>query len=805
MSRNHLIHASRPSQPPMFPMALQAHQQGKLDQAESLYAGILKTHPIHFDTLHFLGLIKHQKGQNAAAEDYISRALKVRGADANALSNLGTVQAAMGRLDEALASFDRALAADPLHDGALNGRGHVLLLTGRIEEALAAFDALLAVKPGHPDALNNRGVALNALRRQAEAVESYDKAIALRPDYVEAHSNRGDALKDLMRLDEALASYDRALALRPGMLSVLNNRGNLLMQLQRAAEALQSYDAALAIEPRLAELINNRGIALRTLGRSEEALQSFEQAIALRPDYADAVNNRGVTLVDLGRREEALASYDLALSLRPDYVEALNNRGNALRDLDRTDEALACYDRALALNPDNLETLNNRGNLLRKLGRLDEALASFDRLLAIWPRFPEALNNRGGVLREMERPEDALASFDGALALKPDYAEAHENRGVVLMTLGQLDAASAALEQAISLAPRRIRPYYNLTGARKMKPEDPQIQAMEMLAQDMAALSPGDQIELTFALSKALGDIGDQTRSFQTLIDGNALKRASMVYEEAATLDVFERTKAAYTRDLMRSRQGHGDPSDLPVFIIGMPRSGTTLVEQILASHPDVYGAGEIGAFGDSVEACAAQAGRPPLSDDELANLSDDGLQWLGADYVARLRALAPDARRVVNKMPGNFFFAGAIHLALPKAAIIHTRRDPIDTCLSCFSKLFTQDLAYAYDLGELGRYYRAYEALMDHWRAVLPAGAMLEVQYEEVVADLEGQARRIVAHCGLEWDPRCLDFHLTKRAVSTASVIQVRQPIYGSSVGRWRRHEAFLGPLLAEIGHPDG
>ena len=497
-----------------------------------------------------------------------------------------------------------------------------------------------------------------------------------------------------------------------------------------------------------------------------------------------------------------MESYDRALACKPGYVEALNNRGVELRRLGRLREALADYDAALALRPDDPEALNNRGNLMRDLHRAAGALVSYDAAIAARPDYAEAFNNRAGALKDLMRPEEALASYEMAIALKPDYAEAHDNRGLILTTLGLLPEASAAIERAIELAPDRIRAYYNLTEVRRMKPGDMQLHTMEALARDMSALSVDERIELQFALGKACADIGDHERSFRFLLDANALKRSQNGYDEAANLDVFARTRAGFTADVLTNRQGLGDPSATPVFILGMPRSGTTLVEQILASHPDVFGAGEIGAFGDIIRGCLADGLSTPTEDRELAGLSAAKLRQLGAVYLAELTAYAPGARRITNKTPGNFFFAGLIHLALPNARIVHVRRDPADTCLSCFSKLFVNEHYYAYDLAELGRYYTAYEGLMAHWRQVLPPGVMLEVQYEEVVADLEGQSRRILEHCGVDWDPRCLDFHLTERAVSTASATQVRQPLYQSSVGKWRRYEAFLGPLLAQIGH---
>ncbi|HEY1944259.1 MAG TPA: sulfotransferase [Roseiarcus sp.] len=313
-------------------------------------------------------------------------------------------------------------------------------------------------------------------------------------------------------------------------------------------------------------------------------------------------------------------------------------------------------------------------------------------------------------------------------------------------------------------------------------------------------LDVDDRIFPHFALGKAYADIADCERSFRHFSQGGALKRKHRGYDEAQVLRDLELTQAGCASEWFARHYGYGDPSPIPVFIIGMPRSGATLVEQILASHPDVHGAGEINDFemamGEIGEVGSLALGRPEF----VAQISDEDLRRLGAGYLRRIDAATRPERRIVNKTTENFRFAGLISLALPNARIVHVRRNPLDTCVSCFSNLFLNDLPYSYDLAELGCYYRAYEALMNFWRSVLPHSMMIEVQYEDVVADLEGQARRIVAHCGLPWDARCLDFHNHQRSVRTASVAQVRRPLYTSSVGRWRRYDAFLEPLVAAL-----
>jgi tetratricopeptide (TPR) repeat protein len=750
----------------VFQRAAELHRQGESDQAERLYRAILATQPNHFGALYWCGMLYYRQGRNAEALRCFGAATKVQPADAAAWQSFGLVQATLGHPAEALASYDTALA----------------------------------LKPDFFEALNNRGNALRDLGRSAEALVSYDRALGLNPDHAAVLSNRGNALMDLGRPAEALANYDRALAVSPNYVEALCNRSSALKQLGRLAEALASFDAVLAARPDHAEAFNYRGTVLRNLNRLEDALASFKAALAFKPGYAEALNNRANVLMELGRPAEALASYDTALTFRPDYVEALNNRAYVLTELGRPAEALASCDAALALKPDYAEALNNRGNALRDLKRPVEALTSFDAALALKPNYVEALSNRGIALVELGRPQDALASYDRALAVKPDYAEAYDNKGVLLAELGSFNDAMDAIERALKFAPRRVRSYYHLTLFKRMMPGDPRFQAMEELARDMPSLAEHEQIDLHFALGKAFADVEDHERSFQHLLNGSALKRKQTIYDETTTLEILERMRAVFTSERVQANEHRGDPSAVPVFIVGMPRSGTTLVEQILASHPGIFGAGEIGDFDHAIAGLDGAAGNALHSPEVVSSMSGEQFRQLGANYVDRVRGMAPEAVRIINKTPGNFRLAGLIHLALPNARIIHVRRDPVDTCLSCFSKRFVENLPYTYDLQELGRYYRAYEALMAHWRSVLPQNVMLDMQYEELLVDLEGQGRRIVKHCGLEWDARCLDFHRNKRPVRTASLTQVRQPIYTSSVGRWRSYERFLGPLLAEL-----
>jgi tetratricopeptide (TPR) repeat protein len=506
---------------------------------------------------------------------------------------------------------------------------------------------------------------------------------------------------------------------------------------------------------------------------------------------------RGLAAHKRGALADAERLYAQALELLPGLVPALSNRGAALRDLERPAEAIACYEEALRLEPNHVFVLNNRGVALIDLRRPAEALASFEQALRLKPGFAAAHNNRGRALANLDPapdPQDALASFDRAIALQPDYAEAWDNKGVLLAELGRLHEAEQAIGRSIEIEPRRVRSYYHLADLRRFQRSDPILGAMKAIAGE-PSISGGDRIELDFALAKAFDDIGEHELAWGRLAEGNALNRAQLRYDEPAQLATLERIALVFSSELIAERRSGAKPSPNPVFIIGMPRSGSTLIEQIIAGHPKAHAIGESRALPDTV------AARGLASPEKVADARPQALAALGGSYLQHVRALAPEADRIIDKRLDNYRFAGLIALALPGARIIHVRRDARDTGLSCFFKLFGQGAPYASDLGELGRYWRGYEGLMAHWRAVLPEGVLLEVDYEALVADPEGGARRILDHCGLEWDSRCLDFHRSERRVRTASAAQVRRPVSADSIGRWRAYADHLGPLLEALG----
>jgi len=568
----------------------------------------------------------------------------------------------------------------------------------------------------------------------------------------------------------------------------------------RPAEAEQLYRAVLTSNPEHFDSLHAVGVLSLDRNAPQEALAPLEKAVSLQPHSAEARNDLGMALATLGRPGDAIAHFERAIALKPDFATAHNNLGNALKAERRVGDAIRHFKQAIALRPDYPLAEFNLAGALAKQERHHEAIEHYQRALAGRPDWVAALCGLGFSLHMDDQAEQGLASYERALSLDPANAEAHHGIGIAQQTLGQLPESRRSFEKAVELAPAVPEYHRSLAETKRFRADDQQLAAIEAMATRIDTYGEEQQAALHFALGKAYADLDRNAISFEHLIKGNAIRNRLDEYDERAQLDMMRHIEKVFTAELLRHQPGAGDPSPLPILVVSMPRSGSTLIEQILASHPRIFGAGELRfltraakAFrGTRVEECFP----------EVANhLSAEQWRQFGARYVEQLQSLAPAAERVTDKMPSNYLYLGLIHLALPNARIIHARRDPLDTCVSCFSHNFGHK-SFTSDLGTLGRYYRSYEALMAHWRAVLPPGVMLEIQYEELIADFESYARRIVEFSGMDWDPRCLSFYETKRPVRTASVTQVRGPIFTTSVGRWREYEPWLGPLFDALGY---
>lgn len=673
---------------------------------------------------------------------------------------------------------------------------------GRLAHAEGVLRQILQQRPNHTEALHQLAILAYQAGKMPLAVTLIERALTVNPNVHIFHANIAEMYRRLGQPKKAVDHGRRAIALKPDAADAHNNLGIAYFDLEDYETAIRCYDQAIALRPRFAEAISNRANALRQSKRFQEAESEYRRALAINPSYAEAHNNLGSVLRDMERHADAEVAYRRAVELKPQYVEALNNLILAQKDLNKFDEAIATAQRVLKLDAQNADTFSYLGAVYVDQKKPEPALEALRKSLAIKPDKPEAHNMLGRAYFEANEAKKAVEAYNRAIALKPDFADPYNNLGNVLRELGRFDEALKAFDAAIALRPETIGVYTNLSDAKRFRDNnDEHLRAIEDFLAKYDTLSEQNQMHVGFAAAKAYDDLKRYDEGFPLLIRANALKRKTIAYDEEAASKLFERVRTTFTADLVRAKMGGGFATQTPIFVLGMPRSGTTLVEQILASHPSVQGAGELKDLSETVNSVRSNNGQQAAYPEFVPVLLPGELAKIGEVYAAKLAQHAPGAQRITDKMPSNFYFLGLIHLALPGAKIIHTRRNPVDTCVSCFSKLFAGEQNQTYDLGELGRYYRAYHELMAHWREVLPAGAFLDVQYEDVVGDIETQARRLLDYCGLEWTPQVLDFHRTDRPVKTASARQVRQPIYGSSVARWRNYEKFLGPLLAELG----
>jgi tetratricopeptide (TPR) repeat protein len=598
---------------------------------------------------------------------------------------------------------------------------------GHPDLAEAGYRAVLREDPDEPDALNLLAVVLQ---------------------------ERGD-------VDQAIALLTRALAAEPDFPEALSNLARARLVSGEPAEAADLARRAIAQDPELAEAHVNLGRALIELGNDSGAAIALREAAALAPDSVDVLAQLGNVLMRLNEIQAAASTLTAALTLAPGRVDAMINLGVALTTLDRLDEALEWHENAAAQSPGN---------------------AAAHAALAV-------------TLRQRQDLAGSIAACRRSLALAPERADMWLTLSANLATMGQFAEAEACCREVLARDPEAATARRELARIGRFTADAAEIERLRAIKDDKAARRT-ERIAAGMAVGTLLDRAGDHDAAFAAFADANRLIRAGWIelgqtFDGAGLRRYVDWAITAFTAGQFATAAQWGDPSELPVFIVGMPRSGTSLVEQIAASHPLVFGAGELRDISGIVQALdGGDRHRRPAEWDR------DAMRRAAGDHVRRLRALDGQASRVIDKMPDNCRVLGQIAMLFPGARVIVCRRDPRDVCLSCHFQQFADGLVWTTDQGELAERAREIDRLLAHWLRVLPL-PVLEVRYEDLVQNLEAESRRLIAFLGLEWDPVCLAFHETDRPVMTASVWQVRQPLYSSSVGRWRHYRKHLGPLL--------
>lgn len=649
----------------------------------------------------------------------------------------------MSSLEEARATFGRAV--DFLRAGDAP-------MTERITRAA------LEDYPGETNFLTLLGAALLRQGKPEEALRHLREAVTREPEYAKGHEQLGEALLAAGRPEEAADSLRRALEINPAFEAAQLKLGQLLLRLGREEEATAVLQAFIRQKPHREKLAE--AAELHRTGKHAEAEAIYREILRVDPQNVTAIRLLAMVAMKLEQYRDAVVLLTKALELAPDYTAARLDLGTAQIELNRFEDAVETMQAVTRAEPHNFAARMGLANALARGHRTEEAVGAYER----------------------------------AIECRPELAAGYLGLGNVVRTLGEYERSVTAYRTGIEKKPEAAEFYWSLSNLKTFRFSDDEIAAMrEQIGK--GDLEPADEVHLSFALGKAAEDSGDYAAAFEHYDHGNRLRRMQEHYDPVHTEDINRRIRTVFTSEFIAQMQGFGHRGVRPIFIVGLPRSGSTLLEQILSSHPMVEATSELPEGGRMVRYIERKNGGRERYPEAFVEAPRELVAELGKWYDDETRRHRSGAPYFIDKMPNNFANIGLLALALPEAIFIDARRDPLDTCMSCYKQLFARGQSFTYDLEEIGLYYLDYIRMMAHWDAVLP-GRVLCVRYEDVVDGLEGEVRRILAHCGLAWDDACLEFHKTKRPVRTASSEQVRQPLYRDSIGVASRYGNLLDPL---------
>ncbi len=630
------------------------------------------------------------------------------------------------------------------------------LRTGNFVETLRLCEQFLATSPEDASFLCLAGQASIALRQFDNAEKYIDDAIRVSPDFAPAFEVHGDLM--LLKGDpgRACASYKVAMRLDPGR-NLTHEKLERSRQLEKAAATAKP--AAATRKPFEDEL--RKAVAFETNGDLQSAEMIYREILTREPNHVEAARLLAGIAVHHKRYRDAEVFLKKVLEIAPDHARAWLDLANVQRELDQLDDAVESARQVLRLAPDNAESYMAYAGAIGMTGAHEEAIEAYQRAIAMAPEKAGAMCAMAHHQKTVGHQNDAIASYRRAIAIKPDHAEA----------------------------------YWSLANLKTFRFEDEEVAAMQALLRD-ESLPDVSRAQLHNALGLELESRKDYDAAFQNFAACNKIQRLSESYDPVETETTYDRIIDLFDADFFAKNAGAPASEITPVLVVGLPRSGSTLIEQILASHSQVDGTHELGDLTRAVQSVRRGKNRRARFPDTLAELTPADWQGIADEYLQRTEIFRSGAPFFIDKNPNNFVYVGVMKLAFPNARIINARRHPLDSCFGSFKQLFASGQPFTYDMIELGEYYLQYQRLMNHWHAVLP-GFVLDVQYEDVVADLDSQVARLLDYCGLPFEEACLRFHETNRAVKTASSEQVRRPIYSSSVNLWRNYEDHLDELI--------
>ncbi len=646
---------------------------------------------------------------------------------------------------------------------------------------------------------------LNALTSRGSkpgtALHCFSQALAMEPENARFMSNQGVALKNAGRMEEAEEAFQGVIKIDPQNADALHGLGSMALARQDVAAAVECFEKALKIRPEFPQALSSLGMILSRRGDFGRAVELLRKAIQIKPEYGPAHRNLGDLLLANEQLDEALQTYGRAMKLEPKNGELFRLRAQAFlmkNDLRKAEQA--CQ-RSIKLLPGLMSSHMTMARIQERMKKFREAEKSYRTALALNPKSAQTHCALGKILfLNKDMFGEAERHLGRAIELRPDFAEAKLALANAYVTKGRMNEAEILLEEIVSTEPENVDAYRQLAHIRKAGGKEyDHLSKMEALISD-PKVNVIKKAELHYGLAEAFDHMGEYDKAFSHIFDANESDGSRNIYDMETPQRQYKEIKEVFTHEFFEERRGYGLATEVPVFIVGMPRSGTTLTEQIIASHPESFGAGELNEIGKMKTHIRRIVGPSKKFPHSVADLRQRAVTGLAQGHLNYLRRLDAKALRVTDKMPFNLFSLGLIALLYPNCKIFWCRRNLLDNCLSCYFLRFVDHMAYATDLYNLGRFYRIHEQIMEYWHEALPI-TIHEVKYDDMVADQEGMTRRLIENCGLEWDDKCLAFYKDERAVKTPSNWQVRQPIYKSSSGRWRNYEKHLKPLIEGLG----
>ena len=791
----------------IFNKGLQAHNAGDLSAAEQLYQETLVIKPEHPEANHNIGVVLVAKDELDKAlqffkfaldnspnvslfwASYIDTLIK--------LERIGESKTLIKAVKQAGISCDRIEAISrQLNDlyqepGAKDCQAlDELIEQQKFDDAIKACQSLTETYPSSAVLNINLGKCYFELGQMEQAISSYEKATEYQPKWEMGFTLLGQIYSLQENVDQAIKAYKTAISLKPDCVDAHFNLGVTLRKQGNLEDAIEAYNKVLSIKPDNADAYNNMGNALQEQGKLEEAIEAYRKALALKPDYADAHYNMGITLKAQGELEEAIEAYNKALALKPDNADVYNNMGNALQEQGKLEEAIEACNKALVLKPDNAEAYNNMGVALQEQGKLEEAIEAYNKALALKPDYAEAHNNKGISLQDQGNLEEAIEVFNKVIAIKPDCAEACNNKGNTLQEQGKLEEAIEAYNKALTIKPDYAEAHRNLSIVNKYKPNDPQISEVDVLLKN-SDLNNADRCHLHYTYAKMKGDLCEYSTAFENYIIGGAFRQKLLAYNIEQDQHLFAKIKnTAPQLKGFAINTSNETTAHIPIFILGMPRSGTTLVEQIVSSHSRVTGAGELNYV--------SQFGAGLMQGITAANA--ETISEFRKNYLTEITKRADGRGFVTDKMPQNFRFIALICAAFPEAKIIHVQRHAEATCWSNFTHYFTtKGLGYCYNLADTVNYYGLYLDIMHFWHQSY-SNRIYNIDYDNLTEAQDPETRRLIEHLGLNWEDACLAPQNNKRPVKTSSQQQVRQKVYKGSSQAWHKYKEFLDGAFDQL-----